>query len=227
MQENTIITKDKNNTYIAPSILSANFADIASEIVRMEKAGADLIHCDVMDGIFVPNITFGPKFIKDIRATTKLPLDVHLMITKPERYVDNFIDAGADFLTIHYEATDVLLPTLQHIKSRGVKCGAVISPDTKVEVLAPVLEICDMVLLMSVYPGFGGQKFIEKSLDRLVELTALTKKFNPSALVQIDGGVTLENAKAIKQAGADILVAGNTVFTSKNPKDTIKQLKTL
>jgi len=212
---------------IAPSILSADFSNIALDIRRMEEAGADILHCDVMDGIFVPNITFGPKFIKDIRKVTKLPLDVHLMITKPERYIDSFIDAGADYLTIHYEATDILLPTLEKIKNRGIKAGTVISPDTPVDVLKEALVLSDIVLLMSVYPGFGGQKFIEKSLSRLEELVALAKEISPNCLIEIDGGVTLENASAIKKAGADILVAGNTVFTSPNPKQTIAELKSI
>ena len=217
--------KANNKIQIAPSILSANFADIAFEVKRMREAGADLIHCDVMDGMFVPNITFGPKFVADIKKATSLPLDVHLMIVKPERYINSFIDAGADYLTIHYEATDALVPTLEAIKKRGVKCGAVISPDTDVDVLISAISVCDMVLLMSVYPGFGGQKFIGKSLDRLAHLTALAKSINPNILIQIDGGVTIENAAKIKAAGAEILVAGNTVFSAPCPKEAIHQLR--
>jgi len=212
-------------TLIAPSILSANFSRMTDELKMLEQAGADLVHCDVMDGIFVPNITFGPKFVADIKKVTKLPLDVHLMITKPERYIDNFIDAGADYLTIHVEATDVLLPTLEKIKKRNVKAGAVISPDTPVGALKNALPMCDIVLLMSVYPGFGGQKFIEKSLTRLAELKQLVQAVNPKCIIEIDGGVTLENAGAIKQAGAQMLVAGNTVFTAPCPKTAIEKLK--
>ncbi|MCL2861154.1 MAG: ribulose-phosphate 3-epimerase [Firmicutes bacterium] len=213
------------NIFIAPSILSADFSKIGEEILRMEKAGADLIHCDVMDGLFVPNITFGPKMVADIRKITALPLDVHLMIEKPERYVEHFIKAGADYLTIHYEATKELVPTLKRIRECKVKSGAVISPDTEVNVLKGVLQYCDMVLLMSVYPGFGGQKFIEKSLSRLKELRELADKENPSILIEIDGGVTEENAKQIISAGAAVLVAGNTVFSSPDPKATIEKLK--
>ena len=214
-------------TLIAPSILSADFSNIAADIKRMESAGADLLHCDVMDGIFVPNITFGPKFVADIRKITKLPLDVHLMIVEPERYINQFIDAGADYLTIHYEATKELLPTLESIKKRGVKCGAVVSPDTPVDVLKESLSMCDIVLLMSVYPGFGGQKFIENSISRLKELTQLAKSINPNILIEIDGGVTLENAKAIKLAGAEMLVAGNTIFSHANPTLAIETLRTI
>jgi len=210
---------------IAPSILSANFADIKSEIAIAKNAGADILHCDVMDGVFVPNITFGPKFIADIKKTTDLPLDVHLMIVKPEKYADAFIDAGADFLTLHYEATYLLLPTLEKIKKRGIKAGAVISPDTKVDVLRHCLTMCDIVLLMSVYPGFGGQKFIENSIYRLKELVSLVKEINPKCLIEIDGGVTLENATVIREAGADVIVAGNTFFTAKDKKEVVRIIK--
>lgn len=210
---------------VAPSILSADFTKMGSEIKRMEEAGADLIHCDVMDGIFVPNITFGPKMIADIRKQTKLELDVHLMITKPERYIAEFVKAGADYITIHYEATEVLDKTLQEIKSAGVKCGVVISPDTCVGVLKGHLKNCDMVLLMSVYPGFGGQSFIENSIGRLKELTKLAKEENPNILIEIDGGVGFGNIEQIKKAGADIVVAGNTVFTAPSPAEAIKKLQ--
>ena len=212
-------------TLIAPSILSADFAIIGEEIRRMEASNADLIHCDVMDGIFVPNITFGPKFIADIRKITKLPLDVHLMIDRPERYIDRFMDAGADFLTIHYEATKVLRETLQQIKNRNVKCGVVISPGTPVLVLKGILKICDMVLLMSVHPGFGGQSFIEGSIDRLTELTMLAKAENPNILIEIDGGVTLENIASIKAAGAEVIVAGNTIFSASDAAAVISELR--
>ncbi|MCL2234432.1 MAG: ribulose-phosphate 3-epimerase [Firmicutes bacterium] len=213
------------NILIAPSILSADFSKMGEEISRMQMSGSDIIHCDVMDGLFVPNITFGPKMIADIRKITTLPLDVHLMIEKPERYVEHFIKAGADYLTIHHEATKELVPTLKRIKECGVKSGAVISPDTEVNVLKGVLQYCDMVVLMSVYPGFGGQKFIEKSIQRLNELSELARNENPSILIEVDGGVTKENAKQITNAGATVLVAGNTVFSSSDPRDTIKQLK--
>lgn len=211
----------KNNVMVAPSILSADFGRMNEEVERMDKCGADVVHCDVMDGIFVPNITFGFKMIADIKKKTKLPLDVHLMIDRPERYVERFIDAGADWLTIHYEATDILIPTLEKIKKRGVKCGAVISPDTPVQVLRECFPICDIVLLMSVYPGFGGQKFIEKSLGRMSELKKLRVETGSGALLEVDGGITADNAEAIVRAGADVLVAGNTLFSAQDPAAVI------
>ena len=212
-------------TLIAPSILSADFSKMGEEVKRMELAGADLIHCDVMDGVFVPNISFGIKMVADIRKTTSLPLDVHLMIVEPEKYVERFADAGADYITIHCEATAKLTETLELIRKKGCRCGAVISPDTPVATLSGCLEICDMALLMSVYPGFGGQKFIEKSLERMRELKALAEKLNPDILLEIDGGVNLENVAEIKLAGADVLVAGNTVFSAKDPKAVIEELR--
>lgn len=217
---------DKRQHKIAPSILSANFSAIGQAVADIESWKADLIHCDVMDGIFVPNITFGPKMIQDIRPLTNLPLDVHLMIVQPERYVDQFIDAGADYLTIHYESSKKIKDTLLHIRSRGVKSGVVISPDTEVSVLRDVISCADMLLLMSVYPGFGGQKFIEASFERLKALTAMRDAFNPEALVEIDGGVTLDNVTQIKACGADVIVAGNTIFGSAMPTEAVLQLRT-
>jgi len=210
---------------IAPSILSADFGKMAQEVKRTEDAGADLLHCDVMDGVFVPNITFGPKMIADIRKATTLPLDVHLMIVEPEKYVEAFAKAGADYITIHVEATKKLVPTLKAIRGLGVKSGAVISPDTPVSAVEPALEYSDMVLLMSVYPGFGGQKFLEKSLDRLSELAGLVKKSKRKIDIEIDGGVTSDNVEAIKKAGANVIVAGNTIFGAASPKDMIRTLR--
>lgn len=214
-------------TLVAPSILSADFARMGEEVARMEACGADMIHCDVMDGIFVPNITFGFKMVSDIRKRTALPLDVHLMIDRPERYVARFADAGADYITVHYEATEVLIPTLEEIKKLGVKCGAVISPDTDTEVLRESFHMCDIVLLMSVYPGFGGQKFIPKSLQRMAELKKMRAETGSKALLEIDGGVIRENAADIVKAGTDILVAGNTLFSSQSPELIIGEFHNL
>ena len=211
---------------IAPSILSADFSKMGEEILSLEKSGADMVHCDVMDGVFVNNITFGIKMIEDIRKLTTLPLDCHLMIVNPEKYVERFAKAGADYITVHYEACkDNLNKVLTLIKSAGTKCGAVISPDTPVACIKDVLPLCDMVLVMSVYPGFGGQKFIPAALDKVRELRALIDESGKDILLQIDGGVNESNVEEIKRAGADVIVAGNAVFKAENRAEMIKKLK--
>ena len=211
---------------IAPSILSANFSKMGEEIAELEKCGADMIHCDVMDGVFVNNITFGMKMIEDIRPLTSLPLDCHLMIVNPEKYVERFAKAGADYITVHYEACqNNLKEVLELIKSTGVKCGVVINPDTSVEKIQDVLLMCDMVLVMSVFPGFGGQKFIVETLDKVRALRAMIDESGKDILLQIDGGVTAENVAEIKQAGANVIVAGSTVFKAENKAEMISLLK--
>ena len=211
---------------IAPSILSADFSKMGEEIVSLEKAGADIVHCDVMDGVFVNNITFGIKMIEDIRKVTTLPLDCHLMIVNPEKYVERFAKAGADYITVHYEACKSnLKEVLTLIKSTGVKCGAVINPDTPVSAIQEVLPLCDMVLVMSVFPGFGGQKFIPECLDKLRTLRALIDERGKEILLQIDGGVNEENVAEIKAAGADVIVAGSAVFKATDRAEMIKKLK--
>ncbi len=211
---------------IAPSILSADFSKMGEEILFLEKSGADIVHCDVMDGVFVNNITFGIKMVEDIRKLTTLPLDCHLMIVNPEKYVERFAKAGADYITVHYEACkDNLKEVLTLIKSAGVKCGAVINPDTPVEKIADVLPLCDMVLVMSVFPGFGGQKFIPECLDKLRALRGLIDGLGKDILLEIDGGVHVGNVEEIKAAGADVIVAGSAVFNAENRAEMIAKLK--
>ena len=211
---------------IAPSILSANFAKMGEEVRSLEQCGADVVHCDVMDGVFVNNITFGIKMVEDIRKTTALPLDCHLMIVHPEKYVERFAKAGADIITVHWEACqDNLKEVLQLIKSTGVKCGAVINPDTPVEKIKDVVLLCDMVLVMSVFPGFGGQKFIPSALDKLRELRAIIDESGKDIDLEIDGGVTAENVEEIKAAGANVIVAGSAVFKAEDRAEMIAKLK--
>ena len=211
---------------IAPSILSANFAKMGEEVQSLERNGADLVHCDVMDGVFVNNITFGLKMVEDLRKITTLPLDCHLMIVHPEKYVERFAKAGADIITVHWEACqDNLKEVLELIKSTGVKCGAVINPDTPVEKIKEVIPLCDMVLVMSVFPGFGGQKFIPSALDKLREIRAMIDGLGKDIDLQIDGGVTEENVEIIKEAGANVIVAGSAVFKAEDRAEIISKLK--
>ena len=211
---------------IAPSILSANFSKMGEEVRSMEECGADVIHYDVMDGVFVNNITFGLKMLEDIRPHTTLPIDAHLMIVHPEKYVERFAKAGADIITVHYEACqDNLKEVLELIKSTGVKCGAVINPDTPVEKIKDVILLCDMVLVMSVFPGFGGQKFIPSALDKLREIRQIIDESGKDIDLQIDGGVTAENVAEIKLAGANVIVAGSAVFKAEDRAKMIASLK--
>ena len=210
---------------LSPSLLSADFGNLQRDIEMLNSSQCDWLHVDVMDGIFVPNISFGQPVIKHIKKHARKPLDVHLMIMDPGRYINDFRDAGADILTVHYEACTHLDRTLHAIKDAGMKCGVVLNPHTPVASLENTVQICDMVLLMSVNPGFGGQKFIENTYAKVRQLRELLDRKNPQCLIEVDGGVNTSNAPLLYQAGADVLVAGNAVFKSDNPLQTIIELK--
>ena len=213
-----------SNIKIAPSILASDFSNAGETVKKLEVCGADLIHCDVMDGNFVPPITFGAQMVKNIRPHTKLPLDCHLMVLHPETHIEDFAKAGADIITVHEEACDVGA-LLKLIKSHGVKAGAVVNPETDVERLFPYAEEADMLLVMSVHPGWGGQKFIPESLKKLETLRNYCVKHGIDLDIQVDGGVTEENVKDIISAGANVIVAGSTVFRAADMAATIKRLR--
>ena len=211
---------------IAPSVLSADFTRMGEEVLSVVKAGADMIHCDVMDGVFVPNITFGIKMVADINKMTDLPLDVHLMIVHPEKYIARFVEAGADNLLVHYEACkDDLLSVLKLIKEHGATAGCVINPDTDPEKIKDVLPLCDMIVVMSVYPGFGGQKFMPCAIEKIKTVKNMAKEIGKDVVVEVDGGVNFDNCADIKAAGATVLVAGNTVFKSEDRTLAIRTLR--
>ena len=213
--------------HIAPSLLSADFANLERDIKMINSSEADWFHLDVMDGVFVPNISFGFPVIKAVKRHASKPLDVHLMILDPDRYTQASKDAGADILTVHLEACTHLHRSLQNIKSLGMKAGVAINPHSSVALLEDTIADIDLVCVMSVNPGFGGQTFIPNTLNKIRQLRALAAARNPNLLIEIDGGVTLHNAAAIIAAGADVLVAGNTVFKSSDPKATIQALKNI
>ncbi len=211
-------------TIIAPSVLSSDFLQLGKDVEMLNQSSAEWIHIDVMDGVFVPNISFGFPLLQAIRRGTKKFCDVHLMIEKPERYIAQFKQAGADNISVHYEGNLHLDSLIHQIKNAGCTAGVAINPATPVNVLSEVIHLLDVVLIMSVNPGFGGQKFIERSTEKVREAKALIAGKNSSAKIQVDGGVTLQNAPLLKAAGAEILVAGNTVFASANPAETIAAL---
>ncbi len=213
--------------YIAPSILAADFANLQSEVEMLNSSQADWIHIDIMDGIFVPNISFGIPVMQAINKHATKPLDVHLMIEKPENYVEAFKNAGADIISVHYEACPHLHRNLQQINALGCKAGVAINPHTNVQLLEDVILNIDVVCLMSVNPGFGGQKFIENTFYKVRKLKEMITAANSSTLIEIDGGVNVENAPKLLEAGADILVAGSFVFNSDDPQDTISNLKSV
>ena len=210
---------------VSPSLLSADFGNLQRDIEMLNASECDWLHVDVMDGIFVPNISFGQPIVKHIKKHAQKPLDVHLMIMDPGRYVADFKEVGADILTVHYEACTHLDRTIHAIHDAGMKAGVVLNPHTAVCLLEDIVQESDMVLLMSVNPGFGGQKFIENTYNKVRQLRALCDRKNPKCLIEVDGGVNLQNAPLLYEAGADVLVAGNAVFKSADPQKTIHDMK--
>ena len=215
------------STMIAPSILSADFTRLGEEIKAVEQAGADVIHVDVMDGHFVPNITMGPMVVKAVKKVTSLPIDVHLMISNPDQYIESFSDAGADWITVHVEACTHLHRTIAAIKALGKKAGAVLNPATSLTTLDYVLEEVDLVMLMSVNPGFGGQSFIESSLEKISDLRAAFDRVNPGAGIEVDGGVSPATIERVAAAGANIFVAGSAIYGKDNYAAIINELRLL
>lgn len=212
---------------LAPSILSADFSKLGQQIKEAEEAGADIIHLDIMDGRYVPNITFGLPVIESIRPVTKLPFDAHLMIVEPEKYATEFIKAGVNMISFHMDATIHAHRLVEQIKSAGAKAGVVLNPATPVNTLEEIIYYIDYVLIMSVNPGFGGQKFIEQSYKKIEKAKEMILRSDSKALIEVDGGVDLQNAQKLISVGADVLVAGNSIFSTNNPEETISKLKNL
>lgn len=210
---------------IAPSILSADFSRLGEEIELLDKSGADYIHIDVMDGAFVPNITLGAPIVKAIRNRTDKIFDVHLMVESPSRYIDDFVDAGADIITIHYEAEKHIDRAIQYIKSKGVKAGVVLNPGTPTILIKDLISKLDMVLIMSVNPGFGGQSFIDYSIEKVKEVDEMRKKYNKDLIIEIDGGIGIDNIKTVREAGVDVAVAGSSVYKNGEVIKNIENLK--
>lgn len=212
---------------IAPSVLSADFANLQRDIEMINSSEADWFHVDIMDGVFVPNISFGFPVMKSINKYAKKPLDVHLMIVNPEHYIERFAEAGAAIITVHYEACTHLHRVLQSIRATGCKAGVALNPHTPVSLLKDVLLDLDLVLIMSVNPGFGGQQFIPNTLNKVKELRSMASLLNPDLLIEVDGGVGLHNIEVLVQSGANVLVAGNAVFAAASPRETIAEMKQL
>ncbi|ACO85245.1 ribulose-phosphate 3-epimerase [Clostridium botulinum] len=210
---------------IAPSILSADFSKLGEDIKNLDKYGADVIHIDVMDGRFVPNISFGIPIIKSIRNLTDKPFDVHLMIEEPSKYIEDFVKAGADIISVHYEADKHIDRTINYIKSLGIKAAVALNPGTSISCIKDLIPSLDMVLIMSVNPGFGGQKYIQYASEKIKEVKVLSEKYNKDLIIEVDGGVTKDNIKEIADCGADLLVAGSAVFKNGEIEKNIKVLR--
>ena len=216
-----------SHTLIAPSVLAADFANLQRDVEMINSSDADWFHIDIMDGVFVPNISFGMPVLRDIAKHATKTIDVHLMIVDPDRYISTFENLGADILTVHYEACTHLHRTLQAIKAEGMQAGVALNPHTSISLLEDTIQDIDLVCLMSVNPGFGGQSFIENTYDKVIALKELITRKGANTIIEIDGGVTSKNAKQLADAGADVLVAGSYVFKSENPTKTITNLKAL
>ena len=214
-----------NKVKIAPSVFAADFARMGEEVQMLERSGADLVHCDVMDGAFVPNMSFGPDMIAAIKRNTSLPLDVHLMINEPERYIDRFVKAGADIITFHPVASKDTQKCLDMIHEAGVKAGVVLNPDVSLDTIKDYVNDVDMILLMTVYAGFGGQKFIPDVLDKVREARAMIDATGRDIMLEVDGGVNAENAVLCREAGATVLVAGSSVFKASDPAEAIRSMR--
>jgi ribulose-phosphate 3-epimerase len=225
MNESYIFEKKRMKRYIAPSLLACDFGDLRNEIMMVNESEADYFHCDIMDGVFVPNISFGFPVLKYIKKYAKKPLDVHLMIVNPENYLKRYKDAGADILTVHWEACIHLHRVIEEIKSLGMKAGVSLNPHTPVTLLDDILYDLDLTLIMSVNPGYGGQKFIEHSYQKISRLREMCDKAKPDTLIEVDGGVDLTNAAKLYHAGVNILVTGTTIFQADDPKKMITDLK--
>ncbi len=210
---------------IAPSILNADFLHLQKQIEIINKSDADWVHLDIMDGVYVPNISFGTPIVQAVKKVSKKPLDVHLMIINPERYIENFVEAGAYNITVHYETCTHLHSTIHQIKNKGIMASVALNPHTDVSLLRPILADIDMVLIMTVNPGFGGQKFIDFSYEKIRELRSMSRVLNPDLLIEVDGGVTLDNIEKLKKSGVDVFVAGTFIFRSHDPIQTIRALK--